>query len=47
MEGYTDIHYSGGEKERVSGLVLPESISQAVFFRENGITGIDVLYYAE
>ena len=46
-DGCMDIHYSGREVERVQGYVLPESISQAVFFREGGIIGIEVRYCAE
>jgi hypothetical protein len=46
-DGFIDIHYSGRGTERVQGHVLPESISSAVFFRENGITGIYVGYCAE
>jgi hypothetical protein len=44
--GYMVIRYSGREPELAEGCVLPESISQAVFFRESGITGIDVMYCA-
>jgi hypothetical protein len=43
-DGYMGIHYTGKETERVQGHVLPENISRAVFYREDGITGIDVGY---
>ena len=46
-DGCMEICYSGGKMERVPGYVLPESISRAVFYREDEITGIDVKYYAE
>jgi hypothetical protein len=43
-DGYMNIHYAGKEKECLQGYTLPESISQAIFFRQNDITGIDVKY---
>ena len=46
-ENHIDIHYSGKADEHTPGLVLPESISQAVFYRQEDITGIDVGYFAE
>jgi hypothetical protein len=46
-EGCIDVHYSGKADEHIPGLTLPESVSQAVFFRQADITGIDVGYFAK